>query len=73
MISEKSDLYRQLLHYQKEGTIGTIIHSEVQDEGDTSAGVGGTTRMEAYGNAFGLDVSVVFKEIQQTIISEYRS
>jgi len=54
MISEQSDLYRQLLHYQKEGTIGTIIHSEVQDEGDTSAGVGGTTRMEAYGNAFGL-------------------
>jgi len=54
MISEKSDLFRQLLHYQKEGTIGTIIHDEVQDEGDTSAGVGGVTRSEAYSNAFGL-------------------
>jgi len=54
MISEQSELYKQLIHYQKEGTIGTIIHSEVQDEGDTSAGVGGTTRMEAYCNAFGL-------------------
>jgi len=54
MISEQSRLYRQLLHYQKEGTIGIIIHNEVQDEGDTSAGVGGTTRMEAYTNAFGL-------------------
>jgi hypothetical protein len=54
MISEKSELYKQLLHYHKEGTIGTIIHAEVQDEGDTSAGVGGSTRMEAYSNAFGL-------------------
>jgi hypothetical protein len=54
MISEKSDLFRQLLHYHKEGTIGTIIHAEVQDEGDSSAGVGGQTRMEAYSNAIGL-------------------
>lgn len=54
MISEKSELFRQLLHYHKEGTIGTIIHAEVQDEGDTSAAVGGLTRMEAYSNAFGL-------------------
>jgi hypothetical protein len=54
MLSEKSELFGQLLHYHKEGTIGTIIHDEIQDEGDTSAGVGGLTRKEAYSNAFGL-------------------
>jgi hypothetical protein len=54
MISPQSDLYKQLNHYQKEGTIGIILHDEVQDEGDTSAGVGGSSRLEAYRNAFGL-------------------
>jgi len=54
MLDAKSDLYKQLLHYQNEGTIGTIIHDEVQDEGDTAAGVGGSSRYEAYANAFGL-------------------
>ena len=54
MISSKSALYQQLVRYQKEGTIGIILHDEVQDEGDTSAGVGGTSRIEAYRNAFGL-------------------
>lgn len=54
MLSSESDLYKQLIHYQKEGTIGTILHDEVQDEGDSSAGVGGSSRREAYSNAFGL-------------------
>jgi hypothetical protein len=54
MISPDSTLYRQLISYQKEGTIGTIIHDEIQDEGDNSAGVGGRSRWEAYRNAFGL-------------------
>lgn len=54
MISSESALYKQLLIYQKEGTIGVILHDEVQDVGDSSAGIGGTTRMEAYRNAFGL-------------------
>jgi hypothetical protein len=54
MISSESALYKQLLHYQKEGTIGVILHDEVQDEGDSSAGIGGTSRLEAYRNAFGL-------------------
>jgi hypothetical protein len=54
MISSRSDLFKQLIHYQKEGTIGTILHKEVQDEGDNSAGIGGSTRLEAYGNAIGL-------------------
>jgi hypothetical protein len=54
MISPHSDLFRQLVHYQKEGTIGTIIHDEIQDEGDNSRGVGGLSRGEAYSNAFGI-------------------
>lgn len=54
MISPRSDLFKQLIHYQKEGTIGIILHDEVQDEGDSSAGVGGSSRLEAYRNAFGL-------------------
>jgi hypothetical protein len=54
MICPESDLYKQLIHYQEEGKIGTILNDEMQDEGDTSYGVGGTTRMEAYKNALGL-------------------
>lgn len=54
MISSESALYKQLLQYQKGGIIGVILHDEVQDEGDSSAGVGGTSRLEAYRNAFGL-------------------
>lgn len=64
MISPDSKLYKQLLTYQKDGIIGKIIHDEVQDEGDTSAGVGGASILQAYRNAFGLlfpFLSVKFK------------
>jgi hypothetical protein len=54
MISPQSDLYKQLIKYQQDGMIGTILHDEVQDEGDNSFGVGGLSRSEAYRNAFGL-------------------
>jgi len=54
MISPRSDLYMQLIKYQEDGLIGTILHDEVQDEGDNSFGVGGMSRTEAYRNAFGL-------------------
>jgi hypothetical protein len=54
MISTDSDLYKQLLHYQNKGIIGTILHDEIQDEGDNVVGVGGKTRIEAYLNAFQL-------------------
>jgi len=54
MLSTDSDLFRQLLYYQNKGLIGTILHDEIQDEGDNVAGVGGTTRIQAYSNAFGL-------------------
>jgi hypothetical protein len=54
MIATESELYRQLLHYQKEGTIGTIIHDEIQDDDDNSRGVGGVSRFEAYRNALGI-------------------
>ena len=54
MISPDSKLYKQLQIYQKEGIIGKILHDEVQDEGDSSAGIGGTSRLQAYHNALGL-------------------
>jgi len=54
MLSSESVLYKKLIHYQEEGKIGIILHDEMQDDGDTSYGVGGTTRIEAYRNAFGL-------------------
>jgi hypothetical protein len=41
MISPRSDLYKQLIKYQEDGIIGTILHEEVQDDGDNSFGVGG--------------------------------
>ena len=54
MISPDSELFRKLIHYKNEGRIGIIIHDDIQDENDSSAGVGGRTRKEAYINAFGL-------------------
>jgi hypothetical protein len=54
MVSPQSELYKQLIHYQEQGIIGTIIHDEIQDDGDSSFGVGGLSRMDAYRNAFGL-------------------
>jgi hypothetical protein len=54
MISPRSDLYKQLIKYQEDGIIGTILHDEVQDEGDNCFAVGGLSRTEAYRNAFGL-------------------
>lgn len=54
MISPHSDLYLKLLDYQREGLIGIILHDEMNDEGDNSAGVGGSTRFQAYRNAFGI-------------------
>ena len=62
MLSPHSELYKQLLTYQKEGTIGKILHDEVQDEGDTSMGVGGTSRLEAYRNAFGMMLPFLSKK-----------
>jgi hypothetical protein len=54
MIARESALNKQLVHYQDEGIIGIILNDEMQDDGDSSYGVGGTTRMEAYKNALGL-------------------
>jgi hypothetical protein len=54
MISKKSELYRQLLKYQDEGIIGKIIFDELQDEGDNSIGLGGTSRLKAYLHALGI-------------------
>ncbi|MBK9388997.1 MAG: hypothetical protein IPN68_01960 [Bacteroidetes bacterium] len=54
MVSPDSHLYQKLLHYKNEGVIGTILHDEIQDEGDNAFGVGGVTRFEAYRNALGI-------------------
>jgi hypothetical protein len=62
IISPDSDLFKQLILFQKEGTIGTIIHDEIQDEGDNTAGVGGLSVKEAYRNAFGLMVPILSRK-----------
>jgi hypothetical protein len=54
MISKESEIFRKLVGYQKKGIIGKIIYDDLQDEGDTSSGVGGTSRRQAWTNAFGL-------------------
>jgi hypothetical protein len=54
MIASESGLFRQLINYQKEGLIGILLNDEVQDEGDSSVGVGGLSRGEGFRNAFGL-------------------
>jgi hypothetical protein len=51
MIDSRSELYSRILSYQQEGLIGTILHDEIQDEGDNTHGVGGRTTYEAYRNA----------------------
>jgi hypothetical protein len=59
MISSESELYKKLLHYQKSGSIGTILHEEMHDDGDNATGVGGSSRMEAFRNAFGIMFPVI--------------
>jgi len=65
MINPESELFRQLIKYQQEGIIGNIIHDEIQDEGDSSFGVGGLTRSEAYRNAFGLMVPMFSRKFKK--------
>jgi hypothetical protein len=54
LISKDSELFKKLIEYQKKGIIGNLIYDELQDEGDSSNGVGGTTRRMAWMNAIGL-------------------
>ena len=54
MISKESEIYRNLIEYQKKGIIGKIIYDDLQDECDSSNGIGGTSRRQAWANAFGL-------------------
>lgn len=65
MLSPESDLFRQLAYYQKEGIIGEILHGEVQDEGDSSFGVGGRSRREAYSNALELMLPIFSKKFKR--------
>jgi hypothetical protein len=59
MISPRSELYQKLLEYQSKGLIGVILHDEMHDEGDNSAGVGGSSRLEAFRNAFGIMFPII--------------
>ncbi|HBB92911.1 MAG TPA: hypothetical protein DC042_14655 [Bacteroidales bacterium] len=54
MISKKSELYKQLMQYQADGIIAKIVFDELQDEGDNSIGLGGTSRIKAYLHALGI-------------------
>jgi hypothetical protein len=54
LISKESEIFRTLLKYQKKGIIGKIIYDDLQDEGDNSTGIGGTSRRQAWSNAFGI-------------------
>ncbi len=54
MISKESELFRNLVEHQEKGNIGKIIFDELQDEGDSSTGIGSITRGKAWSNAFGL-------------------
>lgn len=54
MVSRESALYRKLLDYQQKEVIGTIIYDALQDDGDNSNGIGGTTRLEGYLNGLGI-------------------
>lgn len=54
MVATGSRLFMQLASYKKKGLIGSLIHDELQDEGDSSNGVGSTTRFYAWMNALGL-------------------
>jgi len=54
MVSKDSPLYLKLIFYQEKGIIGTIIYDELQDAGDNSNGIGGSTRIEGYSNGLGI-------------------
>ena len=66
MIDTRSVLYNKLLDYQKEGLIGTILHDEIQDEGDNTHGVGGRTRFEAYRNALAVSFPFLTGRFSET-------
>jgi hypothetical protein len=59
MISTHSDLYKHLIHYQKKGHIGKLIHNDLQDEGDNSTGAGSTSKFRAWLNAIGLIIPYI--------------
>lgn len=54
MVSTDSELFNQLKSFQMKGQIGILIHDELQDTDDSSNGVGSTSRVKAWSNAFGL-------------------
>jgi hypothetical protein len=62
MIATNSDLFKKLEYYRDNGLIGSIIFDDLQDNDDTTLGIGGRSRREAYSNAFGLMFPVFSKK-----------
>ena len=54
MVSTESDLFKKLQSYQKKGQFGMLIYDELQDKGDSTTGVGSTSKLKAWANAVGL-------------------
>jgi hypothetical protein len=54
MVSVKSQLFRKLVELQEEEQVGSLIHDDLQDDGDSSTGAGSTSRFRAWMNAIGL-------------------
>lgn len=54
MVSKESALYRKLSGYLQKGIISQLVYDPLQDEGDNSAGIGGTTRIGAYLRGLGI-------------------
>jgi hypothetical protein len=54
IVSKESELYKRIEDLNKEGKIGKLIYDDLQDPGDSSTGVCGRTRSEAWINAFGI-------------------
>ncbi len=64
MVSKESELYCKLLYYRDKGIIGTIIYDALQDEGDNSNAIGGTTKMEAFANGLGICFPILTRKFE---------
>ena len=62
MISKDSELFNNLLEHQKKGNIGKIIFDDLQDEGDSSNGVGSTSRGPGLEQCIWINVPIIFSQ-----------
>lgn len=54
MVSKKSKLFKRLSDFHNKGIISNLVYDPLQDEGDNSTGIGGTTRIGAYLRGLGI-------------------